>query len=172
MTTNSQIVKKNPSPYNKITGDVATHINKIMIGNYQQAALGTIDKNDQPMVTKIIPMWYSGCIYLLLSDLSEHTRNLSNNPNTSIYFAEEEKHKIKSNNPRLTLQGTLQKMTLGKDSSEFQMLLKHYNKIEPGSKMWAMFADFNFYIFCAKRKLFVEGFGKAYEEKIKEKPKK
>ena len=57
MTSNSQIVKKNPSPYNKITGDVATHNSKIMVGNYQQAALGTIDKNDQPMVTKIIPMF-------------------------------------------------------------------------------------------------------------------
>jgi hypothetical protein len=42
-------------------------------------------------------------------------------------------------------------------------LLKHYNKIEPGAKMWAMFADFNFYSFKQERMLFVEGFGKAYE---------
>ena len=64
MTSNSQIVKKNPSPYNKITGDVATHINKIMVGNYQQAALGTINDLGVPMVSKIIPMNYNGAIYL------------------------------------------------------------------------------------------------------------
>ncbi len=36
--------------------------------------------------------------------------------------------------------------------------------------MWAVFTDFNFYIFTEKRKLFVEGFGKAYETTIKDNP--
>ena len=39
----------------------------------------------------------------------------------------------------------------------------NYNKVEPGSKMWYMFADFNFYAFKEKKKIFVEGFGKAYQ---------
>ena len=73
-----------------------------------------------------------------------------------------EKHKIKSNNPRLTLQGLFKKLELKKDDPKFQMLLQNYNKIEPGAKMWGMFTDFNFYSFTEQKKIFVEGFGKAY----------
>ena len=95
-----------------ITDDVAIKIKKIIDGNYQQAALGTIDDKGLPMVTKVIPMNYNDTIYLLISDLSEHTKNLNINPNASLYFAQEETHKIKSNNPRLTLQGKFKKLEL------------------------------------------------------------
>ena len=146
-----------------ITEEVALKIKKIIGGNYQQAALGTIDDTGIPMVTKVIPMNFNDTIYLLISDLSEHTKNLNVNPNASLYFAQEETHKIKSNNPRLTLQGKFKKVELKKDDPNFQMLLQNYNKVEPGSKMWGMFTDFNFYAFKEKKKIFVEGFGKAYQ---------
>ena len=161
-------MQKNDTLYSEITDDIAEHVNEIVAGKYQQAALGTIDENGYPMVTKVIPMFHSEKIYLLLSDLSEHTKNLAKNNNSSIYFAEKEIHKIRSNNPRLTLQGTLKRMVLSKEDPKFQKLLKHYNKIEPGAKMWAMFVDFNFYVFYKKRQLFVEGFGKAFEAKHEE----
>ena len=161
-------MQKNNNLYSKITDDIEERVNEIVEGKYQQAALGTIDENGCPMVTKVIPMFHSDKIYLLLSDLSEHTKNLAKNNNSSIYFAGKEIHKIRSNNPRLTLQGTLKRMVLSKEDPKFQKLLKHYNKIEPGAKMWAMFVDFNFYIFYKKRQLFVEGFGKAFEEKHEE----
>ena len=115
------------------------------------------------MVTKVIPMNYNDTIYLLISDLSEHTKNLNINPNASLYFAQEETHKIKSNNPRLTLQGKFKKLELKKEDPSFQILLQNYNKVEPGSKMWGMFTDFNFYAFKEQKKIFVEGFGKAYQ---------
>ena len=146
-----------------ITDDVAIKIKKIIDGNYQQAALGTIDDKGLPIVTKVIPMNYNNIIYLLISDLSEHTKNLNINPNASLYFAQEETHKIKSNNPRLTLQGKFKKLELKKDDTNFQILLQNYNKVEPGSKMWGMFTDFNFYAFREQKKVFVEGFGKAYQ---------
>ena len=60
-----------------ITDDVAIKIKKIIDGNYQQAALGTIDDKGLPIVTKVIPMNYNNTIYLLISDLSEHTKNLN-----------------------------------------------------------------------------------------------
>ena len=116
------------------------------------------------MVTKVIPMNYNDTIYLLISDLSEHTKNLNANPNASLYFAQEETHKIKSNNPRLTLQGKFKKVELKKDDPNFQMLLQNYNKVEPGSKMWGMFADFNFYAFKEKKKILL----KVLEKLIKE----
>ena len=156
-------MKKKTNPYNKITDNVKNHIEKIIKGSYQQAALGTIDKSGYPMVTKIIPMHWSDQIYIMLSNLSEHTKNLMANPRACIYFAEKERHKIKSNNPRLTLQGTLERTILRKDEPKFQTLLNQYSKIESGAKMWAMFTDFDFYIFTENRKLFIEGFGKAFE---------
>ena len=55
-----------------------------------------------------------------------NTKNLNSNPNASLYFAQEEKHKIKSNNPRLTLQGLFKKLELKKDDPKFQMLLQNY----------------------------------------------
>ena len=159
-------MEKKISLTHKITEEIAIRIKKIINGNYQQAALGTIDDVGLPMVTKIIPMNYNGKIYLLISDLSEHTKNLNINPNASLYFAQEETHKIKSNNPRLTLQGFFKKIELKKDNPKFQILLKSYNKVEPGSKMWGMFTDFNFYVFTANKQIFVEGFGKAYQGNI------
>ncbi|MFL2801264.1 MAG: pyridoxamine 5'-phosphate oxidase family protein [Paracoccaceae bacterium] len=159
-------MEKKISLTHKITEEIAIKIKKIINGNYQQAALGTIDDVGLPMVTKIIPMNYDDKIYLLISDLSEHTKNLNINPNASLYFAQEETHKIKSNNPRLTLQGFFKKVELKKDNPKFQILLKSYNKVEPGSKMWGMFTDFNFYVFIANKQIFVEGFGKAYQGNI------
>ena len=38
-----------------ITEDIAIKIKNIIDGNYQQAALGTIDETGLPMVTKVIP---------------------------------------------------------------------------------------------------------------------
>ena len=154
------------NPVHHINDDVRKHILEILAGSFQQAALGTVSKDNHPMVTKVVPMRYKKDIYLLLSDLSEHSKNLKESCKVSLYYAEEEKHKIKSNNPRLTIQGTLRKMNLNKGENEFQVLLKNYNKIEPGSKMWGMFTDFDFYIFKENRTLYVEGFGKAFEGKI------
>ena len=69
-------MEKKISLTHKITEEIAIKIKKIINGNYQQAALGTIDDVGLPMVTKIIPMNYDDKIYLLISDLSEHTKNL------------------------------------------------------------------------------------------------
>ena len=48
-------------------------------------------------------MNYKDNLYLLLSDLSEHTKNIKTNKNSSIYFSAKETHQQKLNNPRLTL---------------------------------------------------------------------
>ena len=44
---------KKPNPYNDINAGVTHHIKKIIDGDHQQAALGTIDKNGYPMVLKL-----------------------------------------------------------------------------------------------------------------------
>ena len=152
------------NPYNKIDKKINNQITKLIDNGFQQAALGTLDINNCPFVSKAIPMVLEGRIYLLMSDLSEHARNVANNPNVSLYFAAAEEHKTKSKNPRLSMQGKLYKLILQKDNVFFNKLLLKYSSIDFGSKLWANFDDFNFYKFEQKRKLYVLGFGRAYQE--------
>tara|TARA_B100000767_G_scaffold249800_1_gene251602 strand:+ start:3236 stop:3697 length:462 start_codon:yes stop_codon:yes gene_type:complete len=151
--------------YQKINTNINNKINNILKGEYEISTLGTIDKNSFPFVSKIIPMFENNILYILISDLSEHTQNINMNDKVSFYFSLKEKSKTKSNNPRLTITGNIKKLSIDKDSNEFIKLLNSYQEIEKGSKMWGMFSDFNFYEFNPVRALFIEGFGKAYQKK-------
>ena len=156
--------KNKKNLYQPFTNKIRKTISILQDNGYEHSAIGTFDKNGYPMVTKIVPMLHKETIYLLMSDLSEHTKNIKTNSKVSIYYAAKEVHTTKSNNMRLTLQGILEKIKVKKSDPLFLELRDHYQEIEPGSKMWAQFLDFNFYKFFEKRKLFVEGFAKAYEE--------
>ena len=150
--------------YQKINPEIEKKIQNILEGGYEISVLGTNGKDNFPFLSKIIPMYKNNKLYLLISDLSEHTQNIVLNQNISIYFSLNELNKTKSNNPRLTINGVIKKHVLKKKDKEFIDLLNTYQKIENGSKMWGMFTDFNFYSLIPKRALYIEGFGKAYQK--------
>ena len=150
--------------YQKTNSEIEKKIQKILEGNYEISVLGTNGKDNFPFLSKIIPMYKNDKLYLLISDLSEHTKNIISNQYVSIYFSLKELNKTKSNNPRLTINGILKKHDLNKNDTVFLDLLESYQKIENGSKMWGMFTDFNFYSLIPKRALYIEGFGKAYQK--------
>ena len=150
--------------YQKTNSEIEKKIQKILEGNYEISVLGTNGKDNFPFLSKIIPMYKNDKLYLLISDLSEHTKNIYLNQYVSIYFSLKELNKTKSNNPRLTINGILKKHDLNKNDTVFLDLLESYQKIENGSKMWGMFTDFNFYSLIPKRALYIEGFGKAYQK--------
>ena len=150
--------------YQKINSEIEKKIQNILEGGYEISVLGTNGKDNFPFLSKIIPMYKNNKLYLLISDLSEHTQNIVLNHNVSIYFSLKELNKTKSNNPRLTINGIIKKHVLKKKDKEFIDLLNTYQKIENGSKMWGMFTDFNFYSLIPKRALYIEGFGKAYQK--------
>ena len=150
--------------YQKINPEIEKKIQNILEGGYEISVLGTNGKDNFPFLSKIIPMYKNNKLYLLISDLSEHTQNIVLNHNISIYFSLKELNKTKSNNPRLTINGIIKKHVLKKKDKEFIDLLNTYQKIENGSKMWGMFTDFNFYSLIPKRALYIEGFGKAYHK--------
>ena len=154
----------NTNKYNLVTNVIKKEVNDILQGKYQQCVLGTIDQSGYPYLSKTLPLYYKKKLFLLLSDLSDHTENLKINKKVSIYFAQEEIHKEKLNNPRLTLLGTIEKIKLNKNDDLFRKLLKNYILIEKSAKMWGEFLDFNFYEFNIKDSLYVKGFGKAYKE--------
>lgn len=150
--------------YQKINPEIEKKIQNILEGGYEISVLGTNGKDNFPFLSKIIPMYKNNKLYLLISDLSEHTQNIALNHNVSIYFSLKELNKTKSNNPRLTINGIIKKHVLKKKDKEFIDLLNTYQKIENGSKMWGMFTDFNFYSLIPKRALYIEGFGKAFQK--------
>ena len=150
--------------YQKTNTEIEKKIQNILEGDYEISVLGTNGKDNFPFLSKIIPMYKNNKLYLLISDLSEHTQNIILNHNVSIYFSLKELNKTKSNNPRLTINGIIKKHVLKKENKEFIDLLNTYQKIETGSKMWGMFNDFNFYSLIPKRALYIEGFGKAYQK--------
>ena len=154
--------------YQKTNSEIENKIQNILEGEYEISVLGTNGKDNFPFLSKIIPMYKNKRLYILISDLSEHTKNIIENQKVSIYFSLKELNKTKSNNPRLTINGIIQKHILKKESQEFSDLLKSYQKIESGSKMWGMFYDFNFYSIEPLRALYIEGFGKAYQKNYRE----
>ena len=153
--------------YQKTNPEIEKKIQNILKGDYEISVLGTNGKDNFPFLSKIIPMYKNNKLYLLISDLSEHTQNIILNHNVSIYFSLKELNKTKSNNPRLTINGIIKKHVLNKEDKEFVDLLNSYQKIENGSKMWGMFTDFNFYSLEPQRALYIEGFGKAYQKDYK-----
>ena len=124
---------KTKNVYKKIDSHIRQKIEKLIDDGYEQSALGTIDKDILPFVTKVIPIFYQKKIYVLLSDLSEHTKNITLNPVASLYFAAQEDHKTKSNNARLTLQGHLRKLSLSKKEKEFNQILEKHAQVDLGS---------------------------------------
>tara|TARA_E500000075_G_scaffold76116_1_gene68475 strand:+ start:1031 stop:1498 length:468 start_codon:yes stop_codon:yes gene_type:complete len=154
--------------YQKTNSEIENKIQNILEGEYEISVLGTNGKDNFPFLSKIIPMYKNKRLYILISDLSEHTKNIIENQKVSFYFSLKELNKTKSNNPRLTINGIIQKHILKKESQEFSDLLKSYQKIESGSKMWGMFYDFNFYSIEPLRALYIEGFGKAYQKNYRE----
>ena len=156
----------NTNKYNLTNDVIKKEVDDILKGKYQQCVLGTLDQNGYPYLSKTLPLYYEKKIYLLLSDLSDHTENLKNNKKVSIYFAREETQRERLNNPRLTLLGLIEKLKLNKNDELFVKLLKKYALIEKSAKMWGKFLDFNFYEFKIQNSIYVKGFGKAYKKVI------
>ena len=61
--------------YQKINKEIDKKIQTIIEGNYEVSVLGTIGEEGYPFLSKILPMYKNNKIYILISDLSEHTQN-------------------------------------------------------------------------------------------------
>jgi putative heme iron utilization protein len=147
--------------YNEITPEVQRRIDTL-VSDYSQAAIATIGERF-PLITKAAPIISDGEIYLLLSDLSEHTKNITESKRIAIYFAQVENHRSRLNNPRYTVMGKVYKIDANKLDEHYQHLLDLFDKKDAGAKMYGMFGDFNIYRFEQYEHLYNEGYGKAYK---------
>lgn len=150
--------------YHEIDAQTQERIDNLM-RSYQQAALATFGERF-PLVSKVTPAVVEGEIYLLLSDLSEHTQNIKEtSKRVSIYFAAEETHSSRLNNMRYTVMGKLYPVPYNQDKAgdRYQSMLKEFDKLDKGAIMYGMFGDFNIYRFEQYEHSFIEGYGKAYK---------
>lgn len=161
MVTPSMLEYEGHIMYHEITEEIESEIAGILEG-YDHAVLGTLDANGFPNVTKVCPAYLAGDIYILMSDLSQHTRNIKDvSDKCSLYFAPEETHTNSMNNPRVTMTGTLKKYDV--EFNDYVVLLDEFDKRTPGANMYGQFDDFAIYKFVVEDRLYVEGFGKAYK---------
>ena len=64
--------------YQKTNPEIEKKIQNILEGDYEISVLGTNGKDNFPFLSKIIPMYKNNKLYLLISDISEHTQNINN----------------------------------------------------------------------------------------------
>ncbi|MEW5728682.1 MAG: DUF2470 domain-containing protein [Pseudomonadota bacterium] len=91
---------------------------------------------------------------LLLSGLSDHTRNLRADARVSLLFDGTDGHPNPQTGPRVTIAGTA--APTADEALKRRFLARH-----PGAAMYAGFGDFGFWRIAPARAHFVGGFGRA-----------
>lgn len=131
-----------------------------------RGSLGSLaerDGNFYPFVSLVLPARSAdGEIILLLSDLSDHARNLQRDARASLLMDGTLALKEPLTGPRLTLLGEV------RVSPDQQGDKARYLAVHPGAGMYAGFGDFRFYRFRYVEGLFVAGFGRIFRLKPEE----
>lgn len=124
-----------------------------------KAAFGTMASREAglyPSVSLVVPaLDAAGMPLLLLSDLSDHVRNLGNSPRASLLFDGTGGIGEPLTGPRVTLLGEVA-LTADPDHRA------RYLSARPEAALYADFKDFRFYRFAAAEALLVAGFGRIH----------
>lgn len=96
-----------------------------------------------------------GIPFIFISDLAQHTKNLTKQPKCSLMVSKIDKEDV-SNSARITFAGKMKKVT---DEKEWKRLREIYLKANPNSETFIDFGDFNFYKLDVKEIQYIGGFG-------------
>ncbi|WP_374307792.1 pyridoxamine 5'-phosphate oxidase family protein [Dongia sp.] len=124
-----------------------------------KAAFGTLasrESGNYPSVSLVVPaLDDTGMPLLLLSDLSDHVRNLGNSPRASLLFDGTGGIEEPLTGPRVTLLGEVSVTADAQHRTQ-------YLAARPETAFYADFKDFRFYRFSAVEALLVAGFGRIH----------
>jgi heme iron utilization protein len=116
-----------------------------------------------PFVSLVLPaLSAEGEPILLLSDLSDHARNLQRDARASLLLDGTLELKEPLTGPRLTLVGEVHR------SADQQADKARYLEVHPEAALYAGFGDFHLYRFRIAEGLFVAGFGRIFRLKPEE----
>jgi len=119
-------------------------------------SLATRETEAFPFVSLVLPgLDGAGRPLLLLSDLSDHAKNLKANTRASLLYDGTFGLKEPLTGPRVTLVGTV---ALADDAENRKLYLAR----QPSAEMYAGFGDFKLYRFEVAEALFVAGFGRIH----------
>lgn len=138
------------------TDDEARDLAKSLLTDARHAALGVIDPDSLgPMVSRIAVAWIEAEPYILVSDLSLHTKALSQNPACSLLVGEPGARGDPLTHPRLTLQCKA-------EAADKAALRDAWLALHPKSKLYFDFADFRMMRLVVRVAHLNGGFGKAF----------
>jgi putative heme iron utilization protein len=131
-----------------------------------RGSLGSLAERDgrlYPFVSLVLPAQSAdGELILLLSDLSDHAKNLQRDARASLLLDGTLELKEPLTGPRLTLLGEVHV------SADQQGDKARYLEVHPEAELYAGFGDFRFYRFRILEGLFVAGFGRIFRLKPEE----
>lgn len=134
-----------------------------LLQQHRWAALATIDKEKQPegsMVAYAFSEDFSE-IYLHLSELAAHTRNLQRQPQASLIISECDRGDSDPQQlSRAILAGTVTRMEAAGD--DFEKARRQYLSRLPDAEPLFSFGDFRLFCFRPEKIRFVGGFAQAY----------
>jgi heme oxygenase (biliverdin-IX-beta and delta-forming) len=132
----------------------------------ERGSLGSLAERDgrlYPFVSLVLPAQaQDGELILLLSDLSDHAKNLQRDARASLLLDGTLELKEPLTGPRLTLIGEVQA------SPDQPGDKARYLEVHPEAELYAGFGDFRFYRFRILEGLFVAGFGRIFRLKPEE----
>ncbi len=135
----------------------------LALGRGSLGSLAERDGKPYPFVSLVLPaLSADGEIILLLSDLSDHAKNLQRDPRASLLMDGTLELKEPLTGPRLTLLG---EVLVSPDQAGDKA---RYLAVHPEAAMYAGFGDFRFYRFRYSEGLFVAGFGRIFRLKPEE----
>ncbi|MCR9124742.1 MAG: pyridoxamine 5'-phosphate oxidase family protein [Rhodobacteraceae bacterium] len=144
------------------TDEAARQMATDLLRGATTAALGVIEPDGQPMVSRIaFGLDRAGIPLTLVSQLSRHTAALLHpGARCSLLVGEPGKRGDPLTHPRLTVQA--QPRICPRDAPEYEELAAHWLSHNPKAKLYIGFADFMFVRFDASVGHLNGGFGKAF----------
>jgi len=144
------------------TDDDARQMAQDLLANAEYAVLAFLDpESGAPSTSRIaLALGPDGTPISLVSQLSAHSRGLSNDGRCSLLVGEPGAKGDPLTHPRLTVQAVAR--DVGRDDPGFVPLRDHYSKLRPKSKLYIDFADFYFVRFDVSAAFLNGGFGKAF----------
>ena len=129
---------------------------------FQTAVLGTVGSNDYPF-SSYAPFYYDEeVVYVFLSNIATHAKNIQTVPRASAFFIEDES--ISENmfkRKRISLQCDVQ--SIARDDDSFASIMEHFVEKQGSTLSMLMgMADFNLYVLTPIYGEATFGFGEAY----------
>ena len=136
---------------------------KNFISNIKTAVIGTIDEDNHPFLSYAPYVYDKNRFYIYISDIATHAKNIKANPNSSLFFTEDESQTENLfARKRISLQCLASKIE--RDSRRFEEVFKLYSEKFDASmvEMLKKMTDFNLFELEVISGEATFGFGEAY----------